>query len=93
MDQLEMAMYVREQHLKRKKQEEEEKLKKMAEQGIVPEKKKEQYDSVYTLEDGEALVLYIIVMAVGSIFVDRWWIWIGATVAYFCFKTRHKRRK
>lgn len=93
MDQLEIAMYVREQHIKRKKEEEAEKAKKMAEHGIVPEKKKEQYDSVYTLEEGEALALYIVVMAVGTIFTDRWWIWIGATVAYYCFRTRHKRRK
>lgn len=65
----------------------------MAEQGIVPEKKKEQYDSVNSLENSEAIVLYIFVMAVGSIFKDRWWIWIGATIALVLYLTRHSRRK
>ena len=93
MDYLKMAMKSQEHMSQLKKKEEEEKLKKMAEQGIVPEKNEPYYDSVNTLENSEALVLYIIVMAIGSIFVDRWWIWIGATIAYLCFKTRHRRRK
>lgn len=46
-----------------------------------------------TMENGTAFVLYIIAMVVGAIFVDRWLIWIMATVIFIGFITRHQRRK
>ena len=44
-----------------------------------------------TMEDGTALLLYIVIMIGGAIFVDRWLIWIVATVIYFNFRNRHKK--
>lgn len=41
------------------------------------------------MDDGIALVLYIVVMVVGSIFYDRWGIWIVATIVYL----RHMFRR
>ena len=35
------------------------------------------------------LIWYIIVMIVGTIFIDRWLIWIGATIFFFVWK--HKK--
>ena len=34
------------------------------------------------MDDGVALLLYIVVMVVGIIFNDRWLIWIVATIVY-----------
>lgn len=33
--------------------------------------------------DPTGLIIYILVMIVGVIFVDRWLIWIAATIIYF----------
>ena len=46
-----------------------------------------------SMDDGLATVLYIIVMAVGIIFVARWAIWIAATVVYLCHKFRRELYK
>ena len=46
-------------------------------------------DGVYSLENGSATVIWIIVMILGSIFTDRVWIWIIATVIWFNHITRH----
>lgn len=33
--------------------------------------------------DPTGFIIYLIVMAVGVVFVDRWLIWIAATIIYF----------
>lgn len=50
-------------------------------------------DHPITMENGAATALYIIVMLVGAIFIDKWWIWITATLIYFKFINRHADRK
>lgn len=46
-----------------------------------------------SLDDGEALVSWIIIMLIGSIFNARWFIWIVATAIYLCRKNRYAIRK
>lgn len=48
-------------------------------------------DHPNTMESGSAIILYIITMVGGSIFNDRWIIWILATIIFFKFITRHKK--
>lgn len=48
-------------------------------------------DHPNTMENGPATFLYILVMLGGTIFNDRWLIWIAATIIYFRFITRHER--
>ena len=50
-------------------------------------------DNPNTMENGTATALYIIVMLVGTIFIDRWLIWIMASLIYFNFINRHKKKK
>lgn len=45
------------------------------------------------MDDGLALLLYIIVMVVGIIFKDRWLIWSGATIVYLCHVFRRQLYK
>ena len=45
------------------------------------------------MDDGVALLLYIIVMVAGVIFNARWLIWIGATIAYLCHVFRRQIHK
>ena len=60
-----------------------------------PQKEKEEkhYDSPNTMSEGTATVLYIIAMAISLIFKEWYLIWGCATFAYFCFMTRHNRKK
>lgn len=51
------------------------------------------YDSPYTMEDGTATFFYIITMIIGTLFIDRWLIYIAATFIYLGFKNRHKKKK
>lgn len=55
--------------------------------------KEEYYDSPYTMEDGTATFFYIITMIIGTLFIDRWLIYIAATFIYLGFKNRHKKKK
>lgn len=96
MDALESVMKYREYCREKKQKELEKQLK---EQGITMEeyqrqqndiKQEQRVDSPYTIEDSTALVFYIITMIGGSIFNDRWIIWIIATIVYFSFRNRHK---
>lgn len=48
-------------------------------------------DSIYTIENGTATILYIVVMFVAIIFNDRILIWIVASFIYFRFIARHKK--
>ena len=45
------------------------------------------------MDDGVALLLYIVVMVVGVIFNDRWIIWIIATILYLCHVFRRQIHK
>ena len=55
---------------------------------------KETYsESPYTMEDGTATFFYIVTMIIGTLFVDRWLIYIAATFIYLKFKNRHKKNK
>ena len=53
----------------------------------------EHHDSIYTIDNDSATLLYILVMLGGTIFNDRLLIWIGATIVYFLHITRHNRKK
>lgn len=55
--------------------------------------KKTYSESPYTMENGTATFLYIVVMVVGAIFYDRVLIWIAATIIYTRFIGRHKGGK
>lgn len=57
------------------------------------ESKQTDTDSPYTMENGTATFFYIITMIVGTLFVDRIWIYITATFIYINFLTRHKKKK
>lgn len=46
-----------------------------------------------SMDDGVALLLYIVVMVVGAIFNDRWLIWIFATIVYLCHIFRRQIHK
>ena len=88
--------YAREQRAKRRTEEE----KKQAEEyqrylnaGGTPKRSWEEQMFVdaehpNTMEDGTATLLYIIVMVVGAIFVDRLLIWAIASFIYFRFINR-----
>lgn len=51
------------------------------------------HDHPNTMENGTATFLYIIAMVVGTIFYDRWLIYIIASIIYFSFINRKKLRK
>lgn len=73
---------------------EQERLKDLAKKGIVPPDPstypKKYCDSPYTMENSTATFLWIVAMAVGSIFKGNWIIWIIATIVWIRFITRHK---
>lgn len=48
-------------------------------------------DHPSTMENGPAIILYLIVMIGGSIFIDRLIIWVIATIIFYKFITRHKK--
>ena len=52
--------------------------------------KEEYHDSPYTMENGTATFFYIVTMVIGTLFVDRWLIYIAATFIYLKFINRHK---
>lgn len=62
--------------------------------GILPPDPKTQpkkrCDSPYTIEDGTATVLWVVVMVVGAIFKANWIIWIVATALWLKFISRYK---
>ena len=51
------------------------------------------YDHPNSLENSEATIVWIIVMAVGAIFKGNWIIWIVATIILRRYITRHKIKK
>ena len=46
-----------------------------------------------SLENDEATILWVVVMAVATIFRINWLIWIIATIIWRRYITRHKRKK
>ena len=60
------------------------------------EKLKESYiysDHPSTMENSTATFFYIIIMLVGTIFIDRLLIWVMASIIYFRFINRYKIRE
>ena len=53
----------------------------------------ENCDHPNSLENVEATILWIVVMAVATIFKGNWLIWIIATIVWRRYITRHKRKK
>ena len=51
------------------------------------------YDKQVVTENLIAIILYIIVMVVGTVFNDRIYVYAGATVALICYLGRHSTRK
>ena len=65
--------------------------------GMTEEQKKKYYESKNKPKttppeqfrgDSSGLIIYIAVMLIGVIFVDRWLIWIAATLIYFGSKLK-----
>lgn len=82
-----------EQDKRRKAEAEAKKQEEMKRLGITPKPpKKPTYDHPNSLENDEATILWIIAMIGGSIFVDRILIWVGATVWWLLYITRHIRK-
>lgn len=53
----------------------------------------ENCDHPNSLENDEATIIWIVVMAIATIFKGNWLIWIIATIIWRRYITRHKRRK
>lgn len=53
----------------------------------------ENCDHPNSLENSEATILWIVAMAVGTLFRGNWIIWIVATIIWRRYITRHKRKK
>ena len=51
------------------------------------------YDHPNSLENSEATIIWIVVMAVATIFKGNWVIWIIATIIWRKYITRHKIKK
>ena len=51
------------------------------------------YDHPSSLENDEATILWIVVMAIATIFKGNWVIWIVATIIWRRYITRHKIKK
>ena len=58
-----------------------------------PQNPFENYDHPNSLEDSEATIIWIVVMAVATIFKGNWIIWILATIVWRRYITRHKIKK
>ena len=51
------------------------------------------YDHPNSLENDEATIVWIVVMAIATIFKGNWIIWIIATIIWRKYITRHKIKK
>ena len=70
--------------------------KKKAKQELNPQSSQnpfENYDHPNSLENDEATIIWIVVMAVATIFKGNWIIWIIATIIWRKYITRHKIKK
>lgn len=76
-----------------KKQDEERKALKESQKREKAENPFENCDHPNSLENSEATILWIVVMAIGAIFKGNWIIWTIATVIWYKYITRHTRKK
>lgn len=53
----------------------------------------ENCDHPNSLENNEATIVWLVVMAVATIFKGNWLIWIVSTIIWRRYITRHKRKK
>ena len=53
----------------------------------------ENCDHPNSLENDEATIVWVVVMAIATIFKCNWLIWIIATIVWRRYITRHKRKK
>lgn len=53
----------------------------------------EGYDHPNSLENSEATIIWVVVMAIATIFKGNWLIWIIATIIWLKYITRHKIKK
>ena len=77
---------------------EEARRKELKKQGIIIDSSVNKQKNIYgdcdhpdTIENGTAIIFYIVAMLIGAIFKDRWIIWIVATGIYLKFITRHTK--
>ena len=59
----------------------------------ITQKPFENCDHPNSLENDEATIIWVIVMAIGTIFKGNWIIWIIATIVWRRYITRHKIKK
>ena len=79
-----------------KKTNEEWEAKKRAKQELKPKIEQnpfENCDHPNSLENDEATIIWIVVMAVATIFKGNWIIWIIATIIWRRYITRHEKKK
>jgi hypothetical protein len=70
--------------------------KKKNEQNLKPQSSQnpfENYDHPNSLDNSEATIIWVVVMAVGTIFKGNWVNWIIATIIWLKYITRHKIKK
>ena len=77
----------------RKKVDEEKELKVKVQNQQNSERPFDNYDHPNSLENDEATIIWIVVMAVATIFKGNWIIWIIATIIWRRYITRHKIKK
>lgn len=76
-----------------KKRDEEKGPEKALQKQKVSENPFANYDHPNSLENSEATILWIVVMAIATIFKGNWIIWIIATIIWRRYITRHKIKK
>ena len=88
-----MVMEEKAERAKKEKEEIEKGLGKPKASYYTTEEYVDQCDIPGAMDDGVALLLYIVAMIIGIIFKDRWLIWIGATILYLCHVFRRQLHK
>ena len=76
-----------------KKKDDERECQKQAQRQQSAETFFENCDHPNSLENNEATIVWLVVMAVAAIFKGNWLIWIIATIIWRRYITRHKRKK
>lgn len=76
-----------------KKQDEEKKQEKALQIQHNSENPFANYDHPNSLENDEATILWVVVMAIATVFKGNWIIWIVATIIWRKYITRHKIKK
>ena len=84
--------YMREQDEKYKK-EFEAKNPRLKDQNTSENNQEQHCDKQVVTENLIAIIIYIIVMVVGTVFTERIYVYAGATMALICFLCRHKLDK